>query len=68
MLLVIAAVVGGFMMFVYPGLLILINRKTLPEPSWVRGLRLGMLVWAILLFGPLTVLTFRAQLLRLFGG
>jgi len=27
-----------------------------------------MLVWAILLFGTLTILTFRAQLIRLFGG
>ena len=67
-LLVIAAVVGGFMMFIYSGLLILINRKTLPAPIRVRGIRLVMLVWAIALFGTLTVLTFRAQLIKLFGG
>jgi len=67
-LLVIAAVVGGFMMFIYSGLLILINRKTLPAPIRVRGLRLGMLVWAILLFGTLSILTFQAQLANLFGG
>jgi hypothetical protein len=67
-LLVIAAVVGGFMMFIYSGLLILINRRTLPAPIRIRGLRLGMLVWAILLFGTLSVLTFRAQLENLFGG
>ena len=67
-LLVISAVVGGFMMFIYSGLLILINRKILPEPIRIRGVRLGMLVWAILLFGTLSILTFRAQIIRLFGG
>lgn len=67
-LLVIAAVVGGFMMFLYSGLLILINRKSLPAPIRVRGVRLGMLVWAILLFGTLSVLTFQAQLATLLGG
>ena len=67
-LLVIAAVVGGFMMFIYSGLLILINRKILPPPIRIRGVRLAMLIWAILLFGTLSVLTFQAQLQRLFGG
>ena len=67
-LLVIAAVVGGFMMFIYSGLLILINRRTLPPPIRVRGVRLVMLIWAILLFGTLSVLTFQSQIARLFGG
>jgi hypothetical protein len=67
-LLVIAAVVGGFMMFIYSGLLILINRKTLPAPIRVRGVRLAMLVWAVLLFGTLSVLTFRDQIAKLLGG
>jgi hypothetical protein len=67
-LLVISAVVGGFMMFLYAGLLILVNRKVLPAPIRVRGVRLGVLVWAILLFGTLSVLTFRAQLQTLLGG
>ena len=67
-LLVISAVVGGFMMFIYSGLLILINRKILPEPIRIRGVRLVMLVWAILLFGTLSVLTFRAQIIRLLSG
>ena len=67
-LLVIAAVVGGFMMFIYSGLLILINRKILPAPIRVKGIRLVMLVWAVLLFGILSALTFQAQLARLFGG
>jgi hypothetical protein len=67
-LLVIAAVVGGFMMFIYSGLLILINRRTLPAPIRVRGVRLAMLVWAVLLFGTLSVLTFRDQIAKLLGG
>jgi len=66
-LLVIAAVVGGFMMFIYSGLLILINRKILPEPIRIRGVRLGAMLWAILLFGTLSFLTFRDQLAKLFG-
>ncbi|HEU4346909.1 MAG TPA: Nramp family divalent metal transporter [Actinoplanes sp.] len=67
-LLVISAVVGGFMMFMYSGLLILINRKTLPAPIRVRGFRLAALVWALLLFGILSVLTFQDRIGELFGG
>ena len=67
-LLVIAAVVGGFMMFIYSGLLILINRRILPEPIRVRGFRLAALIWAILLFGTLSVLTFQDQIGKLLGG
>ena len=66
-LLVIAAVVGGFMMFIYSGLLILINRKILPAPIRIRGVRLGAMIWSILLFGTLSFLTFRDQLGKLFG-
>jgi hypothetical protein len=68
LLLVISAVVGGFMMFIYSGLLILINRKSLPGAIKVRGFRLAALIWAIALFGTLSVLTFRDQLGKLFGG
>ena len=67
-LLVTSAVVGGFMMFIYSGLLILVNRKTLPAPIRVRGWRLAGLVWALLLFGVLSVLTFQSQISKLFGG
>jgi hypothetical protein len=66
-LLVIAAVVGGFMMFIYSALLILINRKSLPAPIRVRGWRLAGLIWWVLLFGVLSVLTFSDQLGKLFG-
>ena len=67
-LLIIAAVVGGFMMFIYSGLLILINRKSLPKAIRIRGVRLGALIWAVLLFGVLSVLTFQAQIVKLIGG
>jgi len=67
-LLVISAVVGGFMMFMYSGLLILINRRTLPPPIRVRGVRLAALVWSLLLFGILSVLTFQDRIGDLFGG
>ena len=56
------------MMFIYSGLLILVNRRTLPAPIRIRGVRLGMLIWAILLFGSLSVLTFQTQIERLLGG
>jgi hypothetical protein len=67
-LLVISAVVGGLMMFIYSGLLVLINRKILPEPIRVRGWRLAGLFWSVALFGTLSVLTFGDQLNKLFGG
>jgi hypothetical protein len=67
-LLVISAVVGGFMMFIYSGLLILINRKILPAPIRVRGWRLAGLVWAIVLFGVLSALTISDQIGKLLGG
>ncbi len=66
-LLVISAVVGGFMMFLYSALLILINRRTLPAPLRIRGFRLAVLVWAFLLFGILSAITFTVQGRTLFG-
>jgi hypothetical protein len=60
-LIVISACVGGLMMFIYSGLLILVNRKSLPEALRVRGVRLGVLVWSIVLFGTLSVLTIHQQ-------
>jgi hypothetical protein len=56
-LLVISASVGGVMMFVYSALLIVLNRKVLPEPIRIRGVRLGALAWSFALFGVLSVLT-----------
>jgi hypothetical protein len=56
-LIVISACVGGVMMFVYSGLLILVNRRLLPDAIRVRGVRLAMLGWSCALFGVLSVLT-----------
>jgi hypothetical protein len=65
---VISACVGGTMMFIYSGLLIAINRKMLPEAIRIRGVRIGALVWSLLLFGVLAVLTVIQQAQRLTGG
>ncbi|MFC7344333.1 Nramp family divalent metal transporter [Saccharopolyspora griseoalba] len=64
----IAACTGGTMMYIYSGLLIAINRKMLPEQIRIRGVRLGALVWAILLFGVLAVLTVHQEVGDLLGG
>jgi hypothetical protein len=56
------------MMFIYSGLLILINRRSLPAAIRIRGGRLVALVWSIGLFGTLSVLTSIDQGKRLFGG
>ena len=67
-LLVIAACVGGFMMFLYSGLLILLNRRVLPEPVKPRGYRVAALVWSFVLFGVLSAITIWEQGQTLFGG
>jgi undecaprenyl pyrophosphate phosphatase UppP len=66
-LLVVSACVAGLMMFVYSGLLLWMNRKALPKPLKVRGYRAAALVWAIGLFGVLSVLTIRQQIDLHFG-
>jgi len=53
---VLAAALSGMVMFIYSGLLIAINRRFLPEPLKIRGLRLVALVWAFLIFGVLSVI------------
>ena len=50
-LLVIAACLNGMVMFVYSILLIQLNRRALPPALRVRGLRLGMLVFATVFYG-----------------
>ncbi|MEO3816147.1 Nramp family divalent metal transporter [Plantactinospora sp. B24E8] len=57
LLLVISACVGGMMMFVYSILLLVLNRRVLPEPIRPRGYRVAALVWAVLLFGVFSALT-----------
>jgi Amino acid permease len=67
-LLVIAAVTGGLMMFIYSALLLLVNRRTLPKEIRPGAGRVAALVWSFLLFGFLSVLTFNQQIQNLFGG
>jgi len=67
-LIVISAVVGGVMMFFYSGLLILINRKILAGELRIAGVRLGVMVWSIALFGTLSVLVVIQQYRDVFGG
>ena len=66
-LLVISASVGGLMMFVYSGLLIVINRRGLPAPIRVRSFRLASLVWATVLYGLLASITMWEQTGRFRG-
>ncbi|MGP3970344.1 Nramp family divalent metal transporter [Streptomyces sp. 6N223] len=66
-LLIVSACVAGLMMFVYSGLLLFMNRKALPAPLKVRGYRAAVLVWAVGLFGVLSVLTIRQQIIDHFG-
>ncbi|MEU4448857.1 Nramp family divalent metal transporter [Actinosynnema sp. NPDC050801] len=67
LLLVISACVGALMMFIYSGLLIVLNRKVLPEPIRIRAGRMAVLGWAIALFGALSVMTIIEQTRKLFG-
>ncbi|GAA4987706.1 Nramp family divalent metal transporter [Kineococcus glutinatus] len=67
-LIVISACVGGFMMFIYSGLLAVLNRRALPREIRPRGYRVAVLVWSVLLFGTLSVLTIRHQYLTNIAG
>jgi len=67
-LLVISAVTGGLMMFIYSALLLLVNKRTLPKEIQPGAGRVAALIWAFLLFGFLTVLTFNQQIQNLLGG
>jgi hypothetical protein len=50
------------MMFLYSMLLIGLNRKHLPGPLKLRSYRLVAMVWAVILYGTLMVLSINAQL------
>ena len=74
-LLVISSVLSAFVMFVYSILLIKLNRGVLPNAIKMRGVRLGMMVWAILLYGVFSAIVIYNQILSpilgtpaLFGG
>ncbi len=66
-LLVIAAVLGGFMMFVYSILLMQLNRKALPKPIELRGYRLAVMGFVIFFFGFFSVLIIIEQGQKLFS-
>lgn len=55
-LVVIASSIAGVQMFIYSGLLILLNRRALPKPLRVGGIRLVVLALSFLFFGFLSVL------------
>ncbi len=56
------------MMFVYSILLIILNRRSLPDAIKVRSYRLGALIWSVAFFGTLTVIVVFQQIQRIFGG
>ncbi|WP_431911028.1 Nramp family divalent metal transporter [Nonomuraea jabiensis] len=66
-LLVFSACFAAVMMFVYSILLIVLNRRSLPEQIKVRSYRLGALIWSVAFFGTLTVLVVIQQAQKLFG-
>jgi hypothetical protein len=53
---VVAAALSGGVMFIDSILLIVINRRFLPQPLKIRGIRLLVLLWAAGLFGVMSVL------------
>ena len=55
-LVVVAAALSGGVMFIYSLLLLVINRRFLPDQLKVRGLRMLVLLWAAGLFGVMSVL------------
>ena len=55
-LVVLAAALSGGVMFIYSMLLIAINRRFMPRPLKIRGVRLVALCWAVLLFGVMSVI------------
>ncbi|MFC0110207.1 Nramp family divalent metal transporter [Kibdelosporangium aridum] len=67
-LLVVSACVGGLMMFIYSVLLIVLNRRVLPEQIRITWPRMAALGWSVGLFGVLSVLTIITQGAKLFGG
>lgn len=55
-LVVIASSIAGVQMFFYSGLLMWLNRKALPAPLKISGVRLAVLIGSFLFFGFLSVL------------
>ncbi|MGH2828161.1 MAG: Nramp family divalent metal transporter [Actinomycetota bacterium] len=68
LLLVIASSLNGLVMLVYSVLLIMLNRKTMPGPVRIAGVRLGAMVWSVVFFGFFSFILLQDQLSALFGG
>jgi hypothetical protein len=66
-LLVVSSCIAAFMMFLYSGLLILLNRRLLAPELRPGPVRVGALAWAVALFGVLSAITVVDQAKRLFG-
>jgi hypothetical protein len=60
-LLIISASIGGFMMFIYSGLLILINGRSLPPAVRITRFRTATMIWSVLLFGTASVIAISDQ-------
>ena len=56
LLVVISSSIAGVQMFIYSGLLMMLNRKALPKELRVGGIRLAVLALSFLFFGFLSVL------------
>jgi hypothetical protein len=66
-LLVIAGCIAAFMMFLYSGLLLVLNRRLLAPPLRPAGYRIAALIWAFALFGILSAITIVDQARKLAG-
>ncbi|MQA08612.1 MAG: hypothetical protein GEU98_08675 [Pseudonocardiaceae bacterium] len=55
-LVVISSSIAGVQMFIYSGLLMMLNRRALPEQLKIRGTRLAVLAVSFVFFGILSVL------------
>ena len=65
-LLVLSAVLNGFVMIVYIAMLLVLNRA-LPEVIKLKGIRLGIMIVCLLFFGFFAGWLILAQLQGLFG-
>ena len=63
---VLAGSLSGVVMFIYSGLLIAINRRFLPQPIKIRGMRLGALAWCFAFFGVFSIIYGIEQFKQLF--
>jgi hypothetical protein len=67
-LIVIASSLNGLVMFVYSILLIILNRRAMPGPIRITGMRLGAMFWSVLFFGFFSVILLQDQISSLFEG